>query len=96
MKKQDHESDREVEIAAQFPEIEHLLETEDFQRINDNFTAAYQELEKLGKGRGGLGKSREARKAMKAIERVMDLLRHLLKLKYEMGGSGDSTPHRKK
>lgn len=77
--------------AHQFPEIEKLIETEDFDRINQSFTAAYDELEKASKSKGGLGKTRDAKKAMKAIERVMDLLRELLKMKYQLqqgpGGS---------
>lgn len=86
----------------QFPEIEKLLETEDFSRINANFQQAYEALEKMSRGRGGMGKSRDARKAMKAIERVMDLLRDLLKLKYQLkenGGlsqEGDVSPPRRK
>src|SRR5262245_7130732 len=68
----------------QFPEIERLIETEDFDKINLSFTSAYDELEKLSKAKGGFGKSKDAKKAMKAIERVMDLLRDLLKLKYQM------------
>jgi len=77
---------REAETSAihQFPEIEKLIETEDFDRINKSFTVAYEELEKLGKSKGGMGKSRDAKKAMKAIERVMDLLRELLKMKYQI------------
>lgn len=73
--------DFELRVAAQFPEIEKMLETEDFDRINKDFTAAYEGLEKLSKGPGGIGKAskaQEARKAMRAIERVMDLLRELL------------------
>jgi hypothetical protein len=86
-------------ITQQFPEIDRLLETEDFNRINKEFTTIYEELEKATKGSGGLGKSsktQEARKAMKAIERVMDLLRDLLKLKYQMEKGGVPTPQRKK
>jgi hypothetical protein len=88
--------EKEPDVAAQFPEIEKLLETEDFDKINKSFTAAYESLEKISRGRGGLGRSREARKAMKAIERVMDLLRELLKLKYQLMENGVSTPQRKK
>ena len=77
----------------QFPEIEKLIESEDFDRINKSFTSAYEELERVSKGKGGMGKSRDAKKAMKAIERVMDLLRELLKMKYQIqqqgpGGTG--------
>lgn len=86
----------ETNIASQFPEIDRLLETEDFDRINKTFTAAYEELEKASKARGGLGKSRDAKKAMKAIERVMDLLRDLLKLKYQLMEGEGLTPQGKR
>lgn len=86
--------------AGQFPEIEKLVESEDFSKINQSFTSAYDELEKLSKAKGGLGKSRDAKKAMKAIERVMDLLRELLKLKYQLADSktaaGASGPQSKR
>lgn len=72
----------------QFPEIEKLIESEDFDRINKSFTSAYEELERVSKGKGGMGKSRDAKKAMKAIERVMDLLRELLKMKYQIQQQG--------
>lgn len=76
--------DAERQVIAQFPEIERLIESEDFDRINKSFTAAYEELERQTKSAGGLGKSRDAKKAMKALERVMDLLRELLKMKYQI------------
>lgn len=76
--------------AAQYPEITKLLETEDFDRINQNFTAAYQSLEKMSKMKG-LGKSSDAKKALKAIERIMDLLRELLRMKYQAVGKGEAT-----
>lgn len=84
MRPTQEEEEKEVNIAGQFPEIERLLETEDFDKINKSFAAAYESLEKVARGSGGLGKSRDARKAMKAIERVMDLFRELLKYKYQL------------
>ncbi len=86
----------EGDPGIQFPEIEHLIQTEDFDRINRSFAAAYEALEKMTKGRGGLGKARDAKKGMKAIERVMDLLRELLRLKYQMNQGGGSGPQGKK
>lgn len=81
-------ADAERQSTVQFPEIERLVESEDFDRINKSFTAAYEELERLTKAKGGMGKSRDAKKAMKAIERVMDLLRELLKVKYQIQQKG--------
>ncbi len=81
--------------ALLFPEIEKIIQSEDFTKLNKSFTAAYEALEKISKGQG-LGKSRDALKAMKAIERVMDLLRELLKFKYQMAESGVSRPQTRK
>ncbi len=95
----EREPPAEVKIASQFPEIERLLETEDFDKINKTLTTTYEELEKAMKGRGGIGKSRDAKKAMRAIERVMDLLKELLKVKYQLmdaAGGGGLGPQRKK
>lgn len=98
-RKADIQADKmELTVATQFPEIERLLETEEFDKINKSFTAAYEALEKISKGRGGVGgssRNQAARKGMKAIERVMDLLRELLRLKYQIKG-GESPPHIKK
>lgn len=87
-------SGTEIQPVTQFPEIEKLIETEDFDKINKSFTSAYEELEKVSKGKG-MGKTQEARKAMKAIERVMDLLRDLLKLKYKMMEGGAESRQKK-
>src|SRR5262245_29476245 len=86
---QDAAQESQAQAAKQFPEIEKLIESEDFDRINKSFTAAYEELERTSKAKGGLGKSRDAKRAMKAIERVMDLLRELLKLKYQIQEGGN-------
>jgi len=67
---------------ARYPEITRLLETEDFRQFNEEFTRAYASLEKTSKMKG-LKKASEARKGMKAIERTMDLVRELLRRKYE-------------
>ena len=80
------------DLAPQFPEIERLIESEDFDGINKTLSEAYEKLEKISAGRGGLGKSKDDRRAMKAIEKVMDLLRELLKLKYQMAETGASSP----
>lgn len=81
---------------AQYPEITRLLETEDFEKVNQDFTKAYESLEKVSKSKG-LGKSSDAKRGMRAIERVMDLLRDLLRIKYQMGEkSGDNSRQGKK
>jgi hypothetical protein len=97
MKKEGMKTTRqELDLAAQFPEIEKLMESEDFSKVNKQLGDAYHALEKLSRGKGGLGKSSEARKGMKAIERVMDLLRELLKMKYKLMESEVPTSPQKK
>ncbi len=76
-------TERKVAIPeARYPEIMRLLETENFEKFNRDFMTTYQELEKVSKMKG-LKKAAEARKGMKAIERTMDLMRELLRKKYE-------------
>ncbi|MDZ4224933.1 MAG: hypothetical protein U1D33_03405 [bacterium] len=41
-------------------------------------------MEKLSKSKGGLKKAKEAKKAMKALENVSELLKELLKVKYRL------------
>ena len=67
-----------------YPNIEKLIDSEDFQDVNRSFSKAYQELEKLSKSKGGLKKAKEAKKAMKALENVSELLKELLKVKYRL------------
>jgi hypothetical protein len=69
---------------AGYPEVEYLIETEDFAEINEKFKIAYEQLEGIARHKRGLKKSREARKAMKAMELVMDLFRELLTIKYRL------------
>ncbi len=83
-----------------YPAIEKLVDSEDFNAINAHYAQAYEELEKIAK-QNGLRSSRDAKKAMKALERVMDLMKYLLKLKYqflkaqEEGTAGEKSPQEK-
>lgn len=76
--------DRPKGPTAGYPEIEHLIDTEDFAEINEIFKGAYEKLDEEAKHKRGLKKSRDARKAMKAVELVMDLFRELLTIKYRL------------
>ncbi len=67
-----------------YPRIERLIDTEEFDVVNKSFAASYGELEKVARQKAGLGKAKQAKKAMKSYELVMDLLKELLKLKYQM------------
>jgi hypothetical protein len=71
-------------VASGYPRIERLIDTEEFDPINKSFAAAYGELEKVARQKAGLGKAKLAKKAMRAYELVMDILKELLKLKYQM------------
>lgn len=76
-----------------YPMMEKLLETEDFNRINESMSRGYEQLEKmLSQKTGGLGKQKNLRKALKAYDLTIALLRELLKKKYEMIGQNLKTP----
>lgn len=88
-----------VVVRPRYPAIEKLIDSEDFGVFNGNYGRAYEELEKISK-RKGLGASRNAKKAMKAIENVMDLMKYLLRLKYQYMAAqekgGEERPPQKK
>lgn len=69
---------------AGYPEIERLIDTEDFTEVNEKFKDAYEKLEEVSKHKRGLKKSRDAKKAMASINLVMDLFRELLTIKYRL------------
>ncbi|MBI2346576.1 MAG: hypothetical protein HYV03_06815 [Deltaproteobacteria bacterium] len=71
-------------LSAGYPAVEALVDSEQFDPLNAAFEKAYEELSAIARQKRGLRRSREARKAMRAIERVMDLLRELLAIKYRM------------
>ncbi len=74
----------EESLTAGYPLIEKLIETENFDRVNSDFTKAYDELQKISKSKSGLGKGKAAKKAMQALQLTMDLFKELLRLKYQM------------
>ncbi|MBI2337219.1 MAG: hypothetical protein HYU97_10725 [Deltaproteobacteria bacterium] len=69
---------------AGYPRIERLVETEQFEELNESFGKVYQELEKISQLKSGLGKGKLAAKAMKAIDLTTELFKELLKIKYQM------------
>ncbi|MBI4365562.1 MAG: hypothetical protein HY543_01965 [Deltaproteobacteria bacterium] len=71
-------------LSAGYPAVEDLIDSEQFDPLNQTFERAYQALEEIARHKRGLRKSRDARKAMRAIERVMDLFRELLAIKYRL------------
>lgn len=68
-----------------YPLIEEMLETEDFKRVNQSFSASFQKLERIFHDHAsGIKKQKEARKAMEAYEYTVELVKELLKLKYQV------------
>jgi len=67
-----------------YPIIEKLIDSEDFDEINRSFAAVYKDLEKISKEKKGLKHNKEAKKAMVALEKVVDLLKELLQIKYRL------------
>lgn len=83
-------------VSAGYPAVEKLIDSEDFVEINKVFGGAYTELDELGRKKRGLKKSREAKKAMLAIEHVMDLFKELLEIKYRIQDMLDQSNKGKK
>ena len=68
-----------------YPVIEKLIDTEDFAKVNQTISTSYDLLERMLKGKsGGLKKQKMIRQALKAYDLTIDLIRILLKTKYEM------------
>lgn len=67
-----------------YPRVEKLIDSEDFDEINRSFQQAYTGLEKIAKEKRGLGKGKEAKKAMRALEKCSELLKELLQIKYRL------------
>lgn len=86
-----------ADIKISYPTIEKLIESEDFKQLNKDFSALYDALEETAK-KGGLKASKQAKIAMKGLEKVMDLLEELLKLKYRLvaGAQSEKAGEKKK
>ncbi|PIR17501.1 MAG: hypothetical protein COX62_03590 [Deltaproteobacteria bacterium CG_4_10_14_0_2_um_filter_43_8] len=71
-------------VSAGYPGIEQLIDSEDFTNVNEVFEKAYNELSDQSRIKRGLKRSREAKKAMRAIELTMSLFKELLEIKYRI------------
>lgn len=71
-------------LSAGYPAVEALIDSENFDNINRAFEKAYLELDTINRKKRGLKKGRDAKKAMKAIEHVVDLFKELLSIKYRL------------
>lgn len=71
-------------LSAGYPAVEKLIDSENFDEINKVFEAAYSSLNDIYRKKRGLKKGKDAKKAMKAIEHVVDLFKELLEIKYRL------------
>ena len=78
-----------------YPRIERLLDTEEFEPVNQTFAKSYEELEKVARQKAGLGKAKQAKKCMRAFELTTELFKELLKLKYQMVEAGQQAGKKK-
>lgn len=83
MKKSEKQEGRGERIVG-YPNVEKLIDSEDFSEINKSFETAYNELSEIARKKSGYGKGKDSKTAMKSLELVMDLLRDLLALKYKL------------
>ncbi|MBI2343176.1 MAG: hypothetical protein HYV02_02385 [Deltaproteobacteria bacterium] len=79
-------------LSAGYPAVEDLIDSENFDAINVAFEKAYSTLEQVARQRGGLRTPKQAKKAMKAIEIVMELLKELLAIKYRLQSMVQASP----
>lgn len=71
-------------VQGGYPNIEKLIDSEDFNSLNKAFSKAYKELEAISHQKMGLKGPKEAKKAMVAMEKVAELLKELLQVKYRL------------
>ncbi len=92
-----HNNDTKRYGEAGYPNIEKLIDTEDFTELNESFELAYADLLDISKRKKGLKTQRDAKKAMKSLELTMELLRELLAIKYRLQEvtTGHGAKHKK-
>lgn len=69
---------------AGYPAVEKLIDTENFDELNETFENAYAELYAMSKKKKGIKGRRDTKKAMRALELTLDLFRELLAIKYRL------------
>lgn len=68
-----------------YPHIEDLIETENFEQVNQTFAEAYDKLEKIHADLSqGTKKQKAARKIMQAYELTTQLMNELLLIKRDL------------
>jgi len=80
----------------QFPALERLMETEEFDDLNRTFIEAYDTLEKIYLAKASVKvdaeKKKSARKIMRSLELTMNLLRDFLQVKDDLIRQGVLPP----
>ncbi len=79
-----------------YPIMEGLIETEDFTKVNATMSACYDLLERQLKQKGGLAKQKKIRQSLQAYDLTIDLIRFLLKMKYDMAAKEAKTKDKTK
>lgn len=70
--------------SAGYPIVEKLIDTENFDGINDAFEDAYAQLHDIKKRKKGFKTQKDVKKAMKSLELTLELFRELLAIKYRL------------
>lgn len=83
MPKRSHFSSSSSQSAG-YPEIEALLDSENFDELNKVFVEAHDTLDEISRKKRGLKKGKDAKKIMTALEMTMELFRELLSIKYTL------------
>jgi hypothetical protein len=69
---------------AGYPNVEKLVDTEDFVEINEAFEVAYTNLDEIAHKKKGFKIHRDVKRAMRSLELTLELFRELLALKYKL------------
>lgn len=69
---------------AGYPNVERLVDTEDFDEINEAFELAYADLHEISKKKKGFKTQRDIKRAMRALELTLGLFGELLAIKYKL------------
>lgn len=84
------------QFSVGYPRLEKLLDSENFEEFNKVYGKAYDDLSEIAKKKKGLKKSRDAQKAMKAINLMTSLIEELLQLKLRIRAWWDEKQKEKK
>ena len=81
----------QIDFKLRYPALEKLIESEEFDELNEIFLGSYEKLEKITKGKGDVARKKAAKKAMRSLELTMNLLRDFMRMKDELFQPENST-----